>query len=108
VNEVAAESPQKVFGAMLAFFRSSADLTPEQPGTLVFLSGSQIRKVEAGVRMPREELVKACEDLPELGCNGALIRLYEILAKPLRGRGVYPGWFAAWPDRQRRPDRRGP
>ena len=52
MNTVAAEGPQKIFGAMLAYFRSSAGLAPEQLGALVFLSGSQIRKVEAGARTP--------------------------------------------------------
>lgn len=88
-----------VFGAMLAYFRSSAGLSPEQLGARVFLSGSQIRKVEAGTRAPSEDLVKACEDVPELGCNGALTKLYEILAGRLKNR-AYPGWFAAWPDKE--------
>ena len=93
------ESPTKVFGAMLAYYRTSAGLTPEQLGTKVFLSGSQIRKVEAGTRTPSEELAKACENLPELGCNGALTALYGILAEHLKDR-AYPGWFAGWPDKE--------
>lgn len=100
VNAVAAESPQKVFGAMLGYFRANAGLTPEQLGTLVFLSGSQIRKVEAGARSPSDELVSACENLTELHCNGALTKLHEILADALKKNAVYPGWFAAWPDKE--------
>lgn len=101
MNAVAGQSPQKVFGAMLGYFRTSAGLTPDQLGSLVFLSGSQIRKVEAGIRTPSEELVKACEDLPQLACNGALAKLHELLAKSLKNhRGAYPGWFAAWPDKE--------
>jgi transcriptional regulator with XRE-family HTH domain len=93
------ESPSKVFGAMLAYYRMSAGLTPEQLGTKVFLSGSQIRKVEAGTRTPSEDLAKACENLPELGCNGALTALYEVLAEHLKNR-AYPGWFAGWPEKE--------
>lgn len=100
MNAVAAESPQKVFGAMLGYFRANAGLTPEQLGTLVFLSGSQIRKVEAGARSPSDDLVKACEDLPELHCNGALTKLHEILGEALKKNAFYPGWFAGWPDKE--------
>ena len=93
------ESPTKVFGAMLAYYRASAGLTPEQLGAKIFVSGSQIRKVEAGTRTPSEDLVKACETLPELGCNGALTALYEILSEHLKNR-AYPGWFAGWPEKE--------
>lgn len=93
------ESPSKVFGAMLAHYRMSAGLTPERLGARVFLSGSQIRKVEAGTRTPSEDLAKACEDLPELGCNGALMALYEVLSEHLKNR-PYPGWFAGWPEKE--------
>jgi len=63
------------------------------------VSGSQIRKVEAGTRAPAEDLVKACEGIGELGCDGALTELYEILGEKLKRR-AYPGWFAAWPDKE--------
>ena len=33
------------------------------------------------------------------GCNGALTELYEILGEKLKRR-AYPGWFAAWPDKE--------
>jgi len=36
---------------------------------------------------------------PELGCNGALTELYEILSVHLKRR-AYPGWFAGWPDKE--------
>jgi transcriptional regulator with XRE-family HTH domain len=99
MKSTAAESPLKVFGAMLGYYRSRAGMTPEQLGTRVFLSGSQIRKIEAGTRTPGEDLPKACERIPELGCNGALVELYEILSEKLRRR-AYPGWFADWPDKE--------
>ena len=72
MRQSAAESPLRVFGAMLAYYRARAGMTPEQLGERIYLSGSQIRKVEAGTRTPTEDLAKACESLPELGCNGAL------------------------------------
>jgi transcriptional regulator with XRE-family HTH domain len=98
-NQAAGENPLKVFGAMLGYYRNRVGMTPEQLGARVYLSGSQIRKVEAGTRTPSEELAKACEAIPELGCNGALTELYEVLSVHLRRR-AYPGWFAGWPDKE--------
>ncbi len=98
-SQTAGENPLKVFGAMLAYYRNRVGLTPEQLGARVYLSGSQIRKVEAGTRTPTEDLAKACEAIPELGCNGALTELYEILSEHLKRR-AYPGWFAGWPDKE--------
>jgi transcriptional regulator with XRE-family HTH domain len=99
MKQSAAESPLRVFGAMLTYYRTRAGLTPEQLGARIFVSGSQIRKVEAGTRAPAEDLVKACEALGELGCHGALTELHEILGEKLKRR-AYPGWFAAWPDKE--------
>ena len=99
MKQSAAESPLGVFGAMLAYYRTRAGMTPEQLGARVFVSGSQIRKVEAGTRTPTEDLAKACEGVDELCCNGALTELYEILGEKLKRR-AYPGWFAAWPDKE--------
>lgn len=91
MKQSTAESPLHVFGAMLADYRTRAGMTPEQLGARVFVSGSQIRKVEAGTRTPTEDLAKACEGVRELGCNGALTELYEILGEKLKRR-AYPGW----------------
>ena len=66
-------------------------MTPEQLGARVFVSGSQIRKVEAGTRTPTEDLAKACEGVGELGCNGALTELYEILGEKLKRRAIPAG-----------------
>jgi transcriptional regulator with XRE-family HTH domain len=94
-----AESPLRVFGAMLRHYRTAAGLTPEELGARVYLSASQIRKVEEGTRTPTEALTQACEALPELNCNGALTTLRGILKDHLRHR-AYPGWFQAWPDHE--------
>jgi transcriptional regulator with XRE-family HTH domain len=99
MKQATAESPRLVFGAMLAYYRSHAGMSPEQLGARVFLSGSQIRKIEAGTRTPTEELAQACEEIAELGCNGALTELYGILSEHLKSR-AYPGWFAGWPDKE--------
>ena len=98
---VTAESPLRVFGAMLRHYRTAAGLTPEELGARVYLSGSQIRKVEDGTRTPTEALTQACESLPELNTHGALTTLREILKDHLRQR-AYPGWFQAWPDHESR------
>jgi transcriptional regulator with XRE-family HTH domain len=45
-DAVTAESPLRVFGAMLRHYRIAAGLTPEELGARVYLSASQIRKVE--------------------------------------------------------------
>jgi transcriptional regulator with XRE-family HTH domain len=70
-------------------------MTPEQLAARVYLSASLIRKVEAGTRTPTEELAKACDDA--LGCDGALMELFERLAPAFRERS-YPVWFGRWPD----------
>lgn len=96
---VTAESPLRVFGAMLRHYRTAAGLTPEELGARVYLSASQIRKVEDGTRTPTEALTQACEALPELNTHGALTTLRQILKDHLRHR-AYPGWFQAWPDHE--------
>jgi len=95
VNQSAADSPLRVFGSMLAYYRGRAGMTPEQLGTQIFMSGSLIRKVEAGTRTPTEELAKACDDA--LDCGGALIELHGQLRPLFRDR-PYPGWFGKWPE----------
>jgi transcriptional regulator with XRE-family HTH domain len=97
VDDSAAHNPRRVFGAMLAYYRTRAGMTPEQLGARVYLSGSQIRKVEAGSRAATEELARACEQIAELGCNGGLVELYTQLRPLFRDR-PYPGWFDKWPD----------
>jgi transcriptional regulator with XRE-family HTH domain len=94
-----AESPLRVFGAMLRHYRTTAALSPEELGARIYVSASQIRKVEDGTRTPTDALTQACEALPELNCNGALTTLREILKDHLRHR-AYPGWFQAWPDHE--------
>jgi transcriptional regulator with XRE-family HTH domain len=84
---------------MLRHYRTAAGMTPEELGARVFLSGSQIRKVEDGTRTPTEALAEACEGVPELNCNGAITVLREILKDHLRRR-VYPGWFQGWTEHE--------
>jgi hypothetical protein len=99
MNQSAGQSPQRLLGGMLAYYRNRAGLTPEQLGTRVYHSGSQIRKVEKGTRTLTPDLAKACENIPELGCNGALTELLDLLGDQLRRR-PFPGWFADWPDKE--------
>jgi transcriptional regulator with XRE-family HTH domain len=94
----AVNSPAQVFGAMLKSFRTQSGLSSDQLGSRIHMSGSQIRKVEEGSRTLSRGLVEACEDIPELGCGGALIRLYGILEGRLKR--PYPGWFAEWPEHE--------
>jgi transcriptional regulator with XRE-family HTH domain len=99
MRQANAGSPRQVFGAMLGYYRSNAGLSPEQLGARIFLSGSQIRKIEAGRRTATRSLATACEGIPELGCNGALTELYDQLSEFLK-QHAYPGWFEEWPDKE--------
>ncbi len=45
-------SPLIVFGTMLKHYRITAGLSPEQLGSRIYMSGSQIRKIEDGRRTP--------------------------------------------------------
>jgi hypothetical protein len=98
-KQAVAESPLKVFGGQLSFYQDRAGMTSEQLGARIFLSGSLIRKVQAGLRVPNAELVTALEAIPELGCNGALLHLYRMLEDYFRN-GVYPGWFKRYADKE--------
>ena len=99
MKQAGGDSPIKVFGVMLAFYRDRAGLTPEQLGALVNVSGSLIRKVEAGHRTASEQLVAACEAIEDLHCDGALRELFENMRQYMR-TGVFPGWFAEWPEKE--------
>jgi transcriptional regulator with XRE-family HTH domain len=92
-------SPLKVFGKMLKFYRNRSGLTSDQLGALVNLSGSTLRKVEAGLRAAPEDLVAACEAIPDLRCDGALRELFDHMAEYLT-TGVFPGWFKGWPKKE--------
>lgn len=99
MNQPAGQSPHLLLGKMLAYYRTCAGLTPEQLGALVYLSGSQIRKVENGNRTLTADLAKACENIRELGCNGALTELLDLLGEQLKRR-PFPGWFEGWPEKE--------
>jgi len=99
MTQTVAASPLKVFGEMLTFFRERAGLTYEELGSRVYLSESMVRKVEGGTRAPSETLVRTCEAIPEMQCNGALLKLYRTMGPHLKV-GVYPGWFQRWPEKE--------
>ena len=99
MKQAGADSPIKVFGVMLAFYRDRAGLSYDQLGALVGLSGSMIRKVKAGSRAATGQLVNAIEALPELGCDGALRALFDAMRDYLKN-GVFPGWFQGWPEKE--------
>ena len=99
MKQAGGDSPIRVFGVMLAFYRDRAGLSYDQLGALVGLSGSMIRKVEAGSRAATGQLVDAIEARPELGCNGALRALFHAMRDYLKN-GVFPGWFQGWPEKE--------
>ena len=99
MKQAGGDSPIKVFGVMLAFYRDRASLSYDQLGAMVGLSGSMIRKVEGGSRAATEQLVDAIEALPELGCNGALRALFHAM-RDYPKNGVFPGWFRGWPEKE--------
>jgi hypothetical protein len=98
-RQSAGESPLKVFGQMLTFFRERAGISPEELGPRVHLSGSTIRKVESGDRVATVDLVTRCETIPDLRLDGALMALFEAMRDYLKN-GVYPGWFREWPRKE--------
>ena len=100
-DDESGSSPRRVFGGMLRYYRTQAGLSQEQLGSRVFLSSDMIGKIEQGQRTPTVQFIDACENVPELGANGALRELREQLSKLLKQR-AYPGWFANWPDREAR------
>jgi transcriptional regulator with XRE-family HTH domain len=93
-------SPLIVFGTMLKHYRIRAGLSPEQLGSRIYMSGSQVRKIEEGRRTPTEAFVNACEGVPELAANGALIELYGALESVLKP-AAYPAWFGDWVSKER-------
>lgn len=99
MKQVDGNSPLKVFGQMLTFFRNRAGLTVDQLGALVYLSPSQLRKVEGGTRAPSDDLVSRCEAIPEMQCHGALRELYDSMVDYLKV-GIFPGWFQGWPGKE--------
>jgi transcriptional regulator with XRE-family HTH domain len=99
MKQVDGNSPLKVFGQMLTFFRHKANLTVDQLGAVVYLSPSQLRKVEGGTRAPTADLVTRCEAIPEMQCSGALRELYDSMVDYLKV-GVFPGWFQGWPGKE--------
>jgi transcriptional regulator with XRE-family HTH domain len=100
VKSDASASPRHVFGAMLRYYRSRAGLSQDQLGARVYLSGDMIGKIEQGQRAPSDQLIDACENIPELGANGALRELRDQFGKLLQR--AYPIWFADWPDHEAR------
>jgi transcriptional regulator with XRE-family HTH domain len=94
-----AVSPLRVFGAELRRYRTRAGLSQDQLGARVYCSGDLIGKVENGQRAPTEDFTAACDAVPELGTDGALGRLRELLGDYLKQR-AYPGWFHRWPDKE--------
>jgi transcriptional regulator with XRE-family HTH domain len=98
-----AASPLRVFGSMLRFYRVKAGMSQDQLGGRVYLTGDMIGKVETGQRTPSEQLVDAIEALPELGTDGALTELRDVLRDYLKRR-PYPAGSRTGP--VRRPRRR--
>jgi transcriptional regulator with XRE-family HTH domain len=90
-------SPLRVFGAMLRFYRTQAEMTQDQLGASAYCSGDLVGKVENGERSPTREFTTACDAVPELKTGGALTELREQLREHLKHR-VYPRWFDRWPD----------
>ncbi len=90
-------NPRVVFGRMLKHYRTRARLSQEQLGSLVYIGGDMIAKVERGDRGASDKLIQALEGLPELGSSGTLALLWDQLKEHLTGR-PFPGWFDRWPD----------
>jgi transcriptional regulator with XRE-family HTH domain len=98
-NDEAAGSPRVVFGRMLRHCRERAGLSTAQLGSLVYLTGDMVAKIERGRRTATEKFVLDCEAIPELAANGTLRVLWEELRESFTGR-LFPGWFADWASKE--------
>ncbi len=93
----AAASPRILVGKMVKYYRARAGMSQDQLGARVYLSGDMVGKIEKGDRTASDQFVEACENIPELGTNGALYELFDQLRDHLKS-GVLPGWFDRWLD----------
>ncbi|MCQ4041810.1 helix-turn-helix domain-containing protein [Streptantibioticus rubrisoli] len=81
-------NPRAFFGAELRRLRTAAELTQERLGSLVYLSGDTIAKVEKAVRVPTEELAQRLD--AALGTDGHFDRLFRLAEKSSK----HPQFFA--------------
>lgn len=88
-----AANPRVIFGRLLRYYRTRAKLSQEQLGSLVYMTGDMIAKVERGDRGASDKLVDALETLPELAPAGTLRLLWDQLREHFTDR-PFPGWFA--------------
>ncbi|MGW1073018.1 helix-turn-helix domain-containing protein [Streptomyces sp. NPDC002537] len=79
-----------VFGRLLKHFREAAGLTQEDLGKDIPCDRSLIARIEAGTRIPKEDLVKRCDEL--LPTEGALHLLWAEIDWSSQ-EAVYPDWF---------------
>jgi len=94
-----AASPLGVFGSMLRYYRTRAGISQDELGARIHFSGDLVGKIEVGQRSPTPEFTAACESVPELGADGALTELRNVLKDYLKRR-AYPAWFIRWPDKE--------
>lgn len=79
-------SPLHFFGSELRWWRERAELTLEQLGRKVFLTGSMVGQFETAAKVPKDEHVPRLDGA--VGADGALARAWE-LAKRYR----LPSWY---------------
>lgn len=70
-NLASGASPLRVLGAMLRHYRTSAGLSQEQLGALLYCSADLVGKIENGQRVPSEQFVTAADALSELKTGDA-------------------------------------
>jgi len=85
-------SPMHFFGAEVRYARMAAGMTQSELGTILGYDGSEVSKVEAGIREPSEKFAEGCDKaFPSM--NGWFTRFYQEAHK---WDGPYPRWFLDW------------
>lgn len=92
-------NPLRVFGGELKHYRTRAGMSQEELGSLVFLTGDMIGKIENGQRVASERTTESLDAVPELNTGGALTRIREHI-KGARMLRAMPGWFWEWTARE--------
>jgi DNA-binding XRE family transcriptional regulator len=91
-------SPRWVFGKMLRFFRVKAELTQDQLGELIHISGKTIASYEKAWRVPTWETMQLIDAVAQLRTNDSLCELWQLFESSMNYESQ-PGGFRDWWER---------
>ena len=84
---------QHFFGAELRYYRLRAGLSQRQLAPLVLVEATTIGKVEMAQRYPTLDFAERCDSV--LGCDGALVRLHDLVCSERVMTSAGPGAVTA-------------